>query len=225
MGAEQQGSGQQGGATPPEAPQGDQGEQQQGEGQQQQGQGDEQLGPAGLKALEAEKAKRRDEAARRRAAEAEAAALREQLASAQKPPSDAPDLDKVRSEAEKAALAKANSRIVAAELRAAATGKLTDPSDATVFLADRIGEVHVGADGAVDAAQIADLIDDLISRKPHLAAAQPGPRFTGSADGGARRQQEGPSIDEQIQAAQKAGNLSAAIALKLQKAAADTQQT
>jgi hypothetical protein len=82
------------------------------------------------------------------------------------------------------ALAKANERIVAAELRAAAKGKVADDvlSDLTLFI--KPSDFEVGEDGDVDAAAIAAAVTDLINSKPSLAAQ--GSRFQGSADGGAR---------------------------------------
>lgn len=69
---------------------------------------------------------------------------------------------------ESAALAKANDRIVRAEVRAAAAGKLADPADAHRFL--DLSQFEVGDDGEVDQDEIADAIDELINDKPYLAA-------------------------------------------------------
>lgn len=80
-----------------------------------------------------------------------------------------PDAEaETRKEIEAAALAKANARIVKAELRAAASGKLSDPEDALAFI--DIGDIEVDDDGEVDRDALSDEIDELIKRKPHLAA-------------------------------------------------------
>lgn len=92
--------------------------------------------------------------------------------------------------AEQAALAKANERILKAEVRAAAAGKLSDPEDALRFL--DLSALEVGDDGSVDSSVIADLVDKLITTKPYLAA-QGGRKFQGSADGGARNDPTKPS--------------------------------
>jgi hypothetical protein len=76
-------------------------------------------------------------------------------------------------QAEAAAVAKANQRIVRAEVRAAAAGRLSDPADALSFL--DLEQFEVDDDGQVDADEIGDAITDLLNRKPYLAA-QRGPR-------------------------------------------------
>lgn len=80
-----------------------------------------------------------------------------------------PDAEaEARKEIEAAALAKANARIVKAELRAAASGRLSDPDDALAFI--DISTIDVDDDGEVDRDALSDEIDELIKRKPHLAA-------------------------------------------------------
>jgi hypothetical protein len=122
------------------------------------------------------KAKVKAERGLRRAAEAE----RDQLKA--KPAAD--DADAIRAEADKAATAKANGRIVRSELKAAATGKLADPKDALVFL--DLSTFEVDEDGQVDEDDVAEAIEQLLKDKPHLAAAM-AKRFQGSGDGGARK--------------------------------------
>ncbi|MBB4072053.1 hypothetical protein [Canibacter oris] len=140
--------------------------------------GEKALGDAGKKALDAMKAERNEY--KRLAAEAKT------------------ELERLKAEAEgrkaeyeaeqqarrvkEAALAAANERIALAELRAAAKGKLSDPADAATFI--DVTQIEVAEDGAVDTTMVDALIDDLISRKPYLAA-QSG-QVKGSADGGAR---------------------------------------
>lgn len=115
------------------------------------------------------------------------------------------------------ALAKANDRILRAEIRAAAKGELNDPADALLHI--DLTKFEVSPDGEVDKAAIAAAVAELITSKPYLAAQ--GGRFQGGADGGARNG-AGPSIDDQIAEATKAGNHRLAIALKRQKAYATT---
>jgi len=134
---------------------------------------DKPLGPKGEKAYEATKAKLRAERARRQAAEAK-------LAERDKPATD----DKP--DPEQAAMARVNRRVLRADIKAAATGKLADPTDALALL--NLDQFEPDADGEFDEAEIAEAIDDLITRKPHLAATRSGGRrFEGGADQGARR--------------------------------------
>jgi len=119
--------------------------------------GADQLGDAGKRALSRMKDKLKAERAKRRAAEQRANQLE----------TDGDD-DAQKRQIEAAALAKANDHIVRAEVRAAAAGKLADPADAIGFL--DLSQFEVGADGDVDQDEIADAIDDLLERKPYLAA-------------------------------------------------------
>lgn len=131
------------------------------------------LGDAGKQALDRMKAKLKDERTKRQAAE---------RALADKEPGDE-TAQAVRA-AETTALAKANTRIVRSEVKAAASGKLADPADAYKFL--DLDQFEVDEDGNVDEDEIAEAIDELVKNKPYLAA-QGGRRFTGSGDGGARK--------------------------------------
>ncbi|MGH9003431.1 MAG: hypothetical protein ACRDYV_09905, partial [Acidimicrobiia bacterium] len=94
------------------------------------------------------------------------------------------DEDEIRRQAAAEAEAKANARIVRSEVRALATGRLSDPSDALRFL--DLDSFEVAEDGAVDEEEITDAIGDLLTKKPYLAAAQRTKRFEGSGDGGAK---------------------------------------
>lgn len=173
--------------------------------------GAEHLGDPGKKALETMKAERKaakDEAAREKA---RADALQAEKDGKQAEHAAQLEREKVQAEA----LGKANERILKAELRAAATGKLSDPADALRFL--DLGKFEVGADGEVPEDEIAKAIEDLVQSKPYLAA-QGGKRFQGGADGGARNGSE-KSIDEQIIEAQTANNLQLVIALKQKRSA------
>lgn len=94
------------------------------------------------------------------------------------------DVDKLKREAALEATQKANDRILRSEVRAIATGKLTDPADALVYL--DLSKFEVDDDGAVDEEEITDAITSLLEKKPYLGAAQGGKRFKGTGDGGAK---------------------------------------
>lgn len=134
-----------------------------------QDEGDKPLGPAGEKAYEAEKEKRRAAMQKVRERDARIAELEQKLADANGETED----QRAQREAESAALAKANARILKAEVRALASGKLSDPSDALTFL--DLDQFEVGDDGDVDQQEIEEAISDLLARKPYLAA-QSGPK-------------------------------------------------
>ncbi|MEH0426623.1 hypothetical protein QBB34_09870 [Streptomyces stelliscabiei] len=134
--------------------------------------GADQLGDKGKRALASMKGKWRSERDKRRD-------LERQLAS-----KDQGGGDDAVAKATAAATAAANTRIVKAEIRAAAAKKLADPRDALKFL--DLEQFEVDADGEVDAEEIAEAIETLIKDKPYLAAAT-GRRFQGSGDGGAAR--------------------------------------
>jgi len=143
--------------------------------------GAEHLGDPGKKALDEMKAKWK-------AAEAEAKTEREQRAALQAQVEGKEAEHKASQEVQRVkdeALAAANERILKAEVRAAAAGKLTDPADALRFL--DLSALEVGADGEVDGKAVASAIEDLVKNKPYLAA-QGGARFQGSADGGTRKE-------------------------------------
>jgi hypothetical protein len=148
--------------------------------------GEAALGDAGKKALDAMKAERN--AARETAKKAadELAALKAVQEGREAEHKAQQDAQRVKDEA----LAAANERILKAEVRAAAAAKLADPQDALRFLS--LSDFEVGADGEVDASQVAKAIDDLIASKPYLAA-QGGKRFQGTADGGARNDSAAPA--------------------------------
>lgn len=170
--------------------------------------GEESLGDPGKKALDAMKAKWKAAEDRAKAAEAAAA---EALAKAEGKEKEYA-AEQERRKVEQEALSKANQRILKAEIRAQATAKLADPADALLYL--DMSSFEVGDDGEVDAQAITAAIDNLIKSKPYLAA-QGERRFQGGADGGPRKE-TGPSLEDQIAAAQKVGNYALAIALKRQ---------
>lgn len=119
--------------------------------------GADELGDAGKQALDRMKAKLKAERERRIAAEAKASQG-----------ADADETETIRREAETAALAKANARIVRAEVKAAAAGRLNDPTDALNFL--DLSRFEVDDDGDVDADEISEAIAELVRTKPYLAA-------------------------------------------------------
>lgn len=134
---------------------------------------DDKLGEGGKKALQAE----RDA---RSAAEARVRELEAKLS--RKPKSDdkgdgkgadgkgdsAPDVDALKKEIRDEIAADSNARLIRAEVKAAAAGKLADPTDAPRFI--DLAKIKVGDDGEPDAKQIKKAIEDLVKEKPYLAA-------------------------------------------------------
>lgn len=128
------------------------------------------LGDAGKQALERMKSKLKAEKTKRQEAERKLA---------EKSGTGEDDAKAVE------ARAKTDARILRSEIKAAAKGVLADPADAYKFL--DLEQFEVDDDGNVDEDEIADAIDDLIKKKPYLAA-QGGRRFKGGADGGTRKE-------------------------------------
>jgi hypothetical protein len=149
--------------------------------------GTEALGDAGKKALDSMKGKWHAEREQRRALEARIAALETPQGTGT---DDKPDAEVIRKQAERAATDKANARILRSEVKAAAAGKFADPADAALYL--DLTSFEVDENGDVDADEISEAIEDLLTRKPHLAATAR-PRFQGSGDGGAARKPAGPA--------------------------------
>lgn len=154
------------------------GENDEGQGDEGDPEGAEQLGDAGKKALDSMKSRWKDERTKRRQ-------LEQQLSAKD----GADDGEQARRQAETDALAKANARILKAEIRAAAKGRLTDPKDALTFL--DLDTFEVGEDGEIDPDEIEEAITDLLKTKPYLAAAT-AKRFQGTGDGGAARKASRP---------------------------------
>ena len=169
----------------------------------------EELGDKGQRALERMK---EDKKALKRELRAARQELEDLKASSARP-NDEPTADDIRREAEKAANERANQRILKAEVKSAAAGKLSDPSDAFRFL--DLSDFEVDADGNVDADEIADAISDLLTKRPYLSASDN--RFKGRVDQGTRKAATGPTqltrddlsrmTAEEIVAAEKAGQL------------------
>ncbi|AZM54158.1 hypothetical protein DMA15_17585 [Streptomyces sp. WAC 01529] len=139
--------------------------------------GADKLGDPGKRALASMKGKWRSERDKRRA-------LEQQLADK----GSTGDNDAIQ-KATAAATAAANARILRAEVRAAAKGRLNDPKDALTFL--DLSAFEVDEDGQIDEDEIVDAIEDLIKNKPYLAAAT-AKRFQGTGDGGAARKASRP---------------------------------
>jgi hypothetical protein len=148
--------------------------------------GSEALGDAGKKALDSMKSKWREERDKRRDLESRIASLEAPKPSGD---TDTPDPDSIRREAAREATLKANARILRSEIKAAAAGKFADPADALAFI--DAAQFEVDENGDVDAGEISDAIEELLTRKPHLAATAR-PRFQGTADGGAAGRSTGP---------------------------------
>jgi hypothetical protein len=126
--------------------------------------GAEALGDPGKKALDAMKQARNEARQQAQQAQTELAALK--AAAEGREAEHKAELERQRIEAD--ALGKANERILKAEIRAAAAGKLADPSDALRYL--DLADFEVGADGDVDTAAVTGAIEALAKSKPYLAA-------------------------------------------------------
>lgn len=157
-------------------------------GNESENQGDPDLGEAGKKALEAERTRAKAAEKAHKAAMKELEDARKRLADIDASSKSDTDkaIEKAKAEAAEAAgkeaTAKANARILKAEVRAAAAGKLADPADALRLL--DLDDFEVDDDGEVDAKAIAKALDDLVKSKPYLAAK--GGRPAGNADQGVR---------------------------------------
>ena len=143
------------------------------------------LGDAGKKALDSMKAKWKAERTKRQEVEALLAA-----AAPKADATDAPDVDQIRTQAANEATARANTRILRSEIKAAAAGKFADPADAFRYL--DLAAFEVDENGDVDADEISDAIQDVLTAKPYLAAAT-AKRFQGTGDNGAARKASSPS--------------------------------
>lgn len=170
--------------------------------------GDTPLGPAGEKALAEWKRRAKDaetlskdQAARLKAFE---------------------DRDKTEAEKQADALAAATDRAekatrlaVSAKVEALAAGRFTDPQDAVDALKDG---TYLTDEGAVDQAAITAALEQLLTRKPHWAATEPGPRVPRPDPAqGARPDGPPPSIGQQIADAEAKGDTRMALALKTQQ--------
>lgn len=142
------------------------------------------LGDAGKRALDAMRARWKTERDARKKADVDLAAA----LAAKAGDDDAAKAEQIRREAETAATSKANQRIIRAEIRAAAAGKLADPKDALTFL--DLDQLEVDDNGEIDSDEVAEAIEELLKKKPYLAAAT-AKRFQGTADSGAQSRNAG----------------------------------
>ena len=124
----------------------------------------------------------------RKAAERELARIKAELALKDKP-AEEQALEAARAEARTEATTKANARIVRAEVKAAATGKVKNPALALKLI--DTSEIDVDDDGEVDSDAVNQAITDLLEQYPELAAD--GSKFTGSADQGAKGKNSKPA--------------------------------
>lgn len=146
------------------------------------------LGDAGKQALDRMKVRWQKERDKR-------AALEAALAEASKSKTDdKPDVDKIRAEADQAAMARVNERILRSEIRAAAAGKFQDPKDALAHL--DLSSFEVEDDGSVDEDQIAEALNELLEKKPYLGVTQGDKKFKGTADAGARGNAGKPQLTD-----------------------------
>lgn len=146
---------------------------------------DPQLGEAGRRALAEERDARRKAEKDAKATKAELDRIR---AEGQTETEKA--IAKAKAEGSAEALTKANERVLRAEVKAAAAGKLADPGDAARFL--DLSEFTVGDDGDVDSKALGQAIDRLLKERPYLGNGNGGKRATGGADGGARGNGKAP---------------------------------
>lgn len=178
--------------------------------------GEPDLGDAGKRALDAMKAERNAAKAAAKAALLEAEQLRAEIANKDKPAEEVA-LENARKEGRTEAIKAADQRVIKSELKALATGKLADPTDAHLYI--DVTSFDVNDEGEPDSDALAEAISDLLKRKPHLAAGTQ-PRFEGGGDGGSRPPAKpAESLDEAIAAAQTARNFPLVATLKQQKAA------
>ncbi|MFJ2848320.1 hypothetical protein [Streptomyces rubiginosohelvolus] len=141
--------------------------------------GDDKLGEGGKKALQAE----RDA---RATAEARVKELEAQLSGKPKDTGAKPgdngdgkgdagakpvDAEALKKELREELTTESNARLVRAEVKAAAAGKLADPADAPRFI--DLAKIKIGDDGEPDAKQIKKAIEDLLKDKPYLAGKHP----------------------------------------------------
>jgi len=124
-----------------------------------------------------------------------------------------------RRKVEADALAKADERILKAEVRAAAAQKLADPADALRFI--DLSEFEVGSEGDVDSEAISVAIDGLLKEKPYLAAqGGSGPVFESPGShrepgkGQVTQAELGRMTPDQINAARAEGRLNDLLGIK-----------
>lgn len=176
--------------------------------------GAEALGDAGKKALDAMKAKWKEAERVARERDAELAELRAKAEGKEKEFAAEQERRKVEAEA----LAKANERILKAEFRAEAAGKLADPSDVLRYI--DLKDFEVGDDGEVDREAVASAVEALVKSKPYLAAQGGTSVFQspGATRGDTKAQLSKADLagmtPDQVVAAEKEGRLDALLGKK-----------
>lgn len=149
--------------------------------------GAEQLGDRGKKALDAMKGKWQKERDARKALADQVAKL---TAGKGNDDTGQPDPEEIRKQARAEATAEVLRDRALDKVETKAARLFADPEDARALLAGRVDEFV--DNGQVDTDAIEEALADLLSKKPHLAAAT-AKRFQGSADGGARNGKSKPS--------------------------------
>lgn len=128
------------------------------------GDGDAPLGPNGEKALESERTLRAEAEKRAKTFEAELEKLKSASQSEQEKAIEA-----ARKEGRTEVQTSANSKLIRAEVRAAAAAAgFQDPKDAVAQLADQFGGVTVTDTGDVDENAVAAMVKKLSEAKPYL---------------------------------------------------------
>jgi membrane protein involved in colicin uptake len=145
------------------------------------------LGDAGKKALDSMKSKWQKERDARKALEAK-------LTAADNKDDQTQDPAELRKQAQAEARAEVLKERALDKVEAKAARLFADPEDARALLATRVDDFV--DDGQVDVDAINEALTDLLSKKPHLAAAT-AKRFQGGADGGARKGSQVSQLTEQ----------------------------
>jgi hypothetical protein len=149
---------------------------------------DADLGDKGKQAIDRMKAQRN--AARDQLKEYKALGLSpEQIKALQKGDAkadDQPDVDQIREQARAEVRAEAAKERVLDKIEAKAARGFADAEDAVAILLRTHDPEDFLDDGKIDVEAIQDALDELLDKKPHLAA-QGGKRFQGTPDGGTRK--------------------------------------
>lgn len=148
------------------------------------------LGPKGEKALQAEKEKRRQAQTELREFKAlglSAPDIKKILDARTTDDDGKVDPDAIREEARREARAEATRERVTDKIEARAAKAFADPEDAVAILMRQRNPDDFLDGDKIDVEAIQDALDELLERKPHLAA-QGGKRFTGTGDGGTRKE-------------------------------------
>jgi hypothetical protein len=147
------------------------------------------LGDAGKKAIDAMKAKWKTAESKARDLSAELAKRDAAIANQDKPAEERA-LDEARAEARAEEREASNLRTKKIELKAAAKGRLADPTDAHLYI--ELADITVDENGDVDSDALDEAIAELLVRKPHLGVPS-ARRFEGAADQGSKGRAVKPS--------------------------------